>query len=83
MAFGALVALWVLVLVLMWVVGNVGSKEVLCWSGCTLLAQVLGGDQGGGRGPRRAWPRLHAVVQSQDCRRAVPGLWPGLRWAGH
>ena len=42
---GALVALWVVVLVLMWVVANVGGKEVLCWSGCTLLAQVLGGDQ--------------------------------------
>ncbi len=41
--------LWVMVvvLVLMLVVGNVGGKEVLCcqWSGCTLLAQVLGGDQ--------------------------------------
>ena len=44
-ALGAWVALWVVGLVWMWVVGNVGGKKVLCWSGCTLLAQVLGGDQ--------------------------------------
>ena len=44
-ALGALVALWVVGLVWMWVVGNVGGKKVLCWSRCTLLAQVLGGNQ--------------------------------------